>query len=117
VVRPAFRSRLTAGRPFDAVAGRTHLGGDVGLRAGVGVKRGDGQRGTAAPQLLLGARVQPEAVLQHRQFLDGDESKNTHEIKGTIKRRTGAPMGSTDSQSPRTEASVRGARGRRASSK
>lgn len=56
----------------------THLSRDVGLGAGVGVEPGDGQlgvgeRGAAAPQLLLGARVQLETVLQHGQFLDGQE--------------------------------------------
>ena len=58
----------------------THLSGDVGLRAGVGVQPRDAQlgvseRGTAAPQLLLRARVQLETVLQHRQFLRQQEIK------------------------------------------
>ena len=52
----------------------THLSGAVGLGAGVGVEPRDGQlrvgeRGAAAPQLLLGARVQLETVLQYSQFL------------------------------------------------
>lgn len=63
-----------------------YLGGDVGLRAGVGVEPRDGQlrvgeRGAAAPQLLLRARVQPEAVLQHRQFLQEHET-NREGAKG-----------------------------------
>lgn len=56
----------------------THLSGDVGLGAGVGVEPRDGQlrvgeRGAAAPQLLLGARVQLETVLQYSQFLHEQE--------------------------------------------
>lgn len=52
----------------------THLRGDVGLGAGVRVQARDGGLeagggGAAAPQLLLGARVQLKAVLQHGQFL------------------------------------------------
>lgn len=52
----------------------TYLSRDVGLRAGVGVEPWDGQlwvgeRGAAAPQLLLRAQVQLETILQHCQFL------------------------------------------------
>lgn len=66
-------------RALDALRLGAYLGGDVSLRAGVGVEPRDGQvgvckRGAAAPQLLLRARVQPEAVLQHRQFLQEHET-------------------------------------------
>lgn len=66
-------------RALDARRLGAYLGGDVSLRAGVGVEPRDGQvgvckRGAAAPQLLLRARVQPEAVLQHRQFLQEHET-------------------------------------------
>ncbi len=57
------------------ILARTHLSSDVGLGAGVGVQPRDGQlrvgeRRAAAPQLLLGARVQLETVFQNSQFLD-----------------------------------------------
>lgn len=56
----------------------THLSRNVGLGAGVRVEPRDGQlgvgeRGAAAPQLLLGARVQLETILQHRKFLNEQE--------------------------------------------
>lgn len=52
------------------------MGSDIGVEARDGRLR-VGERRTAAPQLLLGARIQSEAVLQHGQFLR--KTGETHE--------------------------------------